>query len=82
MREEVRTRSTGVISFSTVRIGFTRRVEPIQALAAPMRPPRLRNSSVSIPNQSRSSLRALATCSAASFALAPSRCCLAPPPAP
>ena len=77
MRDEVRTRSTGVISFSTVRIGFTRRVEPIHALAAPMRPPRLRNSSVSIANQSRSSLRASATCSAASFALAPSRAAFA-----
>ena len=58
MRDEVRTRSTGVISFSTVRIGLTRSVEPIQALAAPMRPPRFRNSSVSIANQSFSSLRA------------------------
>ena len=54
-RELVRTRSTGVISFWTVRIGFTRSVEPIQALAAPIRPPRRRNSSVSIANQSRSS---------------------------
>ena len=77
MRDEVRTRSTGVISFSTVRIGFTRSVEPIHALAAPMRPPRLRNSSVSIANQSRSSLRASATCLATSFALAPSRAAFA-----
>jgi hypothetical protein len=73
----VRTRSTGVISFSTVRIGFTRSVEPIQALAAPIRPPRLRNSSVSIANQSRSSLRASATCSTTSLALAPSRAAFA-----
>ena len=46
----MRTRSTGVISFWTVRIGLTRSVEPIQALAAPMRPPRRRNSSVSMAN--------------------------------
>jgi hypothetical protein len=76
-RDEVRTRSTGVISFSTVRIGFTRSVEPIQALAAPIRPPRFRNSSVSMANQSRSSLRASATCAATSLAEAPSRAAFA-----
>src|SRR5215218_6077730 len=31
IRLEVRTRSTGVISFSTVRIGFTFSVEPLPA---------------------------------------------------
>ena len=73
----MRTRSTGVISFSTVRIGFTFSVDPIHALAAPMRPPRLRNSSVSMANQRRSSLRAAATWSATSFALPPSRAAFA-----
>ena len=76
-RRLVRTRSTGVISVSTVRIGLTFSVEPIQALAAPILPPRLRNSSVSITNQSFRSARALRTCSATSAALFPSPAALA-----
>jgi hypothetical protein len=76
-RPLVRTRSTGVISFSTVRIGLTFSVEPIHALAAPMRPPRRRNSSVSIANHSFSSLRAAATCAATCLASLPSRAALA-----
>ena len=78
----MRTRSTGVISFSTVRMGFTFSVDPIHALAAPIRPPRLRNSSVSIANHifssRRASAAAAATCpasppAAAAFAAARTR---------
>ena len=46
----VRTRSSGTISLCTLRIGLIFSVEPIQALAPPIRPPRFRYSSVSIAN--------------------------------
>ena len=46
----MRTRSIGVIWDSTVRIGLIFSVEPSQARAAPTRPPRRRNSIVSIAN--------------------------------
>ena len=46
-RPDVRTRSRGCISPSIVRIGLTFSVAPIHARAAPIRPPRRRNSSVS-----------------------------------
>ena len=45
--DAVRTRSTGCISPSIVRIGLTFSVAPIHARAAPIRPPRRRYSSVS-----------------------------------
>ena len=54
----MRTRSTGTSSLSTVRIGLIFSVEPIQALAAPIRPPRRRNSSVSTANHILNSARA------------------------
>ena len=54
----MRTRSTGTISLSTVRIGLIFSVEPIHALAAPIRPPRRRNSSVSTANHILKSARA------------------------
>ena len=41
-RREVRTRSTGVISASSERIGLTFSAPPTQACARPMRPPRWR----------------------------------------
>ena len=50
-RPEVRTRSTGVISRLIVRIGLIFSAPPSHACAVPMRPPRLRNSSVSTANQ-------------------------------
>ena len=46
-RPAVRTRSTGCISPSIVRIGLIFSVAPIHARAPPMRPPRRRYSSVS-----------------------------------
>ena len=49
-RRRVRTRSTGVISSSSVRIGLIWSAEPIHAWAAPIRPPLRRYSSVSIAN--------------------------------
>ena len=58
-RPGVRTRSTGVISLRSVRIGLTFSAEPSQACAAPMRPPRRRNSSVSTANQIRVALARL-----------------------
>ncbi len=54
----MRTRSTGVIWDSTVRIGLIFSVEPSQARAAPTRPPRRRNSMVSIANHIFSPSRA------------------------
>jgi len=57
-RREVRTRSTGVISDSTVRIGLIFRAEPSQAWAPAIRPPLRRYSSVSIANHIFSSGRA------------------------
>src|ERR1700704_6679823 len=57
-RREVRTRSIGVISDSTVRIGLIFSVEPSHARAAPTRPPRRRNSIVSIANQTFRAARA------------------------
>ena len=54
----VRTRSTGVISSSRVRIGLIFSAEPIQARAPPIRPPRRRYSRVSIANHIFSSSRA------------------------
>ena len=57
-RREVRTRSTGVISDSTVRIGLIFSAEPSHAWAPAIRPPRRRYSSVSIANHSFSSARA------------------------
>ena len=56
-RLRVRTRSTGVISSSRVRIGLICSAEPIQARAAPIRPPLRRYSSVSIANHIRSRSR-------------------------
>ena len=53
----MRTRSTGVISSSRVRIGLIFRALPIQARAPPMRPPRRRYSRVSIANHIFRSLR-------------------------
>ena len=50
-RPAVRTRSIGVISRSIVRIGLIFSAEPIHAWAAPIRPPRRRNSSVSTAKQ-------------------------------
>ena len=57
-RRRVRTRSTGVISSSRVRIGLIFSVEPSKAWAAPIRPPLRRYSSVSIANQILSASRA------------------------
>ena len=53
----MRTRSTGVISSSRVRIGLIFRALPIQARAPPIRPPRRRYSRVSIANHIFSSSR-------------------------
>ena len=79
-RPLVRTRSIGVISCSSVRIGLIFSVEPIHALAAPIRPLRFRNSSVSTANhilsEPRSSSARAATASASSAAL--SQPCAAP----
>jgi len=50
---DVRTRSTGVISPSRVRIGLILSAPPSHAWAAPIRPPRRRYSSVSTANQKR-----------------------------
>ena len=52
-RPDVRTRSIGVISRSTVRIGLIFSAVPTHACAAPIRPPRRRYSSVSTQNQMR-----------------------------
>ena len=49
-RREVRTRSIGVISDSTVRIGLIFSADPSHAWAPAIRPPRRRYSSVSIAN--------------------------------
>ena len=57
-RREVRTRSIGVISDSTVRIGLIFSAEPSHALAPAIRPPRRRYSSVSTANHIFSSRRA------------------------
>ena len=57
-RREVRTRSIGVISDSTVRIGLIFSAEPSQAWAPAIRPPRRRYSSVSIANHIFSCARA------------------------
>ena len=54
----MRTRSTGVISASSERIGLICSAPPSQAWALPMRPPRCRYSSVSRQNQIRSAARA------------------------
>ena len=54
----VRTRSIGVISDSTIRIGLIFKAEPSHAWAPPIRPPRRRYSSVSIENHISSSARA------------------------
>ncbi len=68
----MRTRSTGVISSSRVRIGLIFSAEPIQALAPPIRPPRRRYSRVSIANHIFSSSRVCwARASAASASLPP-----------
>ena len=72
-RREVRTRSTGVISDSTVRIGLIFSAEPSHACAPAIRPPRRRYSSVSIANHSFSSARARRARSATAAASAPSR---------
>ena len=63
----VRTRSIGVISLSSVRIGLIFSAEPSHADAAPIRPPRRRYSSVSTANHifrsARASLRSRSTTS-------------------
>jgi hypothetical protein len=53
----VRTRSTGVISDSRVRIGLILSVDPTHARAAPTLPPRRRNSNVSTQNHIFSAAR-------------------------
>ena len=58
-RRRVRTRSTGVISSSSVRIGLICSAEPSQACAEPIRPPLRRYSSVSIENHIFSDSRPL-----------------------
>ena len=73
----MRTRSTGTISLSTVRIGLIFSVEPIQALAAPIRPPRWRNSSVSTANHILSSARAASMLASTASRSPPSSAALA-----
>src|SRR5206468_1666750 len=60
-RPAVRTRSTGTISYPSERIGLIFSVPPSQAWALPMRPPRLRYSSVSTQNHIFSASRAWCT---------------------
>ena len=57
-RPAVRTRSIGVISSPSVRIGLNFSAPPIHAWALPIRPPRWRYSSVSTQNQISSASRA------------------------
>jgi hypothetical protein len=70
-RRRVRTRSTGVISSSSVRIGLIWSADPSHACAEPIRPPRRRYSSVSIANHILSASRARETSSIASAPDAP-----------
>ena len=69
----MRTRSTGTISYSSERIGLIFSVPPSQAWALPMRPPRLRYSSVSRQNQIRSAARASRTRATTASLSAPAR---------
>ena len=68
-RLDVRTRSTGVISRSSVRIGLILSAPPSHACAAPIRPPRRRYSRVSTANQKRSA--PIAPCAAAATSSRP-----------
>ena len=70
-RRRVRTRSTGVISSSRVRIGLICRAEPSHACAEPIRPPLRRYSSVSIANHILSPSRARSTAARTSVPGAP-----------
>ena len=71
-RLAVRTRSIGVISRSSARIGLIFSAPPIQLCAAPTRPPRRRYSSVSTQNHIRRPSRARRAASATSSREAPS----------
>ncbi len=76
-RPRVRTRSTGVISDSSERIGLIFRAPPSQAWAPPIRPPRRRYSSVSTANQIRRLSRAAWACAATSCSAPPACACAA-----
>ena len=72
-RRRVRTRSTGLISSSSVRIGLICSAEPSHACAEPIRPPLRRYSRVSIENHIFSVSRERAARSTASAPVAPPR---------
>jgi hypothetical protein len=77
-RPEVRTRSIGVISPSTVRIGLIFSAPPSHACAVPIRPPRRRNSSVSTANQIFAMSTALRTRAVTASMSPPARAAAAP----